>query len=85
MPGTLDRAPVAEPMRDSNNRWMFIVALLAGIAVGGGAVMMGSDIQQDSSPTVSEDSFSAESASPDRPAGTPTASRAAAALLTPRP
>ena len=72
-PGTLNRAPMAEPMRDSNKRWMFIVALLVGIAVGGGAVMMGSDIQQHSSPAVPEESFSAESASPDRPAGTPTA------------
>ena len=75
-PGTLDRAPMAEPMRDSNKRWMFIAPLLVGIAVGGLAVMIGSDTQQDSSPTVSEESFSAESASPDRPAGTPTASRA---------
>ena len=36
VPGTLDRAPVAEPMRDSNKRWKFIAPLLVGIAVGGG-------------------------------------------------
>lgn len=76
LPGTLDRGPVAEPMRESNKRLMFIVALLVGIAVGGGAVMMGSDIQKDSTPTASEESVSTESASPDGPAGTPTASRA---------
>ena len=76
VPGTLDRAPVAEPMRDPNKRWMFIVALLVGIAVGGVAVMIGSDTQKDSAPTVSEESVSTESASPDRPAGTPTAGRA---------
>ena len=79
VPGTLDRAPVAEPMRDSNKRWMFIVALLAGVAVGGVAVMLGSDIQKDSAPTVSKESVSTQSVSPGGPAGTPTASRAAAA------
>ena len=79
VPGTLDRVPVAEPMRDSNKRWMFIVALLAGVAVGGVAVMLGSDIQKDSAPTVSKESVSTQSASPGGPAGTPTASRAAAA------
>ena len=76
VPGTLDRAPVAEPMQDSNKRWMFIVALLLGIAVGGGAVMMGSDIQKDSAPTASKELVSTQSASPYRPAGTQTASRA---------
>ena len=76
VPGTLDRAPVAEPMQDSNKRWMFIVALLLGIAVGGGAVMMGSDIQKDSAPTASKELVSIQSASPYRPAGTQTASRA---------
>ena len=79
VPGTLDRVSVAEPMRDSNKRWMFIVALLAGVAVGGVAVMLGSDIQKDSAPTVSNESVSTQSASPGGPAGTPTASRAAAA------
>ena len=79
VPGTLDRVSVAEPMRDSNKRWMFIVALLAGVAVGGVAVMLGSDIQKDSAPTVSKESVSTQSASPGGPAGTPTASRAAAA------
>ena len=67
---------VAEPMQDSNKRWMFIVALLAGIAVGGVAVMIGSDTQKDPAPTVSNESVSTESASPYPPAGTPTASRA---------
>ena len=38
--------------------------------------MMASDIQKDSTPTASKPSVSAESASPSRPAGTPTASRA---------
>ena len=47
--------------------------------MGGVAVMIGSDTQKDSAPTVSKESVSTESASPDRPAGTPTASRAAAA------
>ena len=76
VPGTLDRAPVAEPMQDSNKRWMFIVALLLGIAVGGGAVMMGSDIQKDSAPNASKELVSTQLASPYRPAGTQTASRA---------
>ena len=76
VPGTLDRVPVAEPMRDPNKRWMFIVALLVGIAVGGVAVMIGSDTQKDSAPTVSKESVSTESASPYPPAGTPTVSRA---------
>ena len=76
VPGTLDRVPVAEPMRDPNKRWMFIVALLAGIAVGGVAMMIGSDTQKDSAPTVSKESVSTESAPPYPPAGTPTASRA---------
>jgi hypothetical protein len=76
VPGTLGRVPVAEPMRDPNKRWMFIVALLAGIAVGGVAVMIGSDTQKDPAPTVSNESVSTESASPYPPAGTPTASRA---------
>ena len=79
VPGTLDRAPVAEPMRDSNKRWMFIVALLVGVAVGGVAVMLGSDTPKDSAPTVSKESLSTQSASPGGPAGIPTASRAAAA------
>ena len=76
VPGTLDRAPETEPMRDNNKRWMFIVALLMGMAVGGVAVMMGSDTQKDSAPTVSTESVYAESASPNAPAGTPSASRA---------
>ncbi len=75
-PGTLGRVPVAEPMRDPNKRLMFIVALLAGIAVGGVAVMITSDTQKDPAPTVSNESVSTESASPYPPAGTPTASRA---------
>ena len=69
VPYTLDRAPLGEPMRDPSKRWMFIVALLVGIAVGGVAVMLGSATQKYSAPTVSK-----ESASPDAPAGTPTAS-----------
>ena len=74
--GISDRAPVAEPMRDPSKRWIFIVALLVGSAVGGVAVMIGSDTQKDSAPTVSEESVAVELASPDRPAGTQTAGRA---------
>ena len=47
--------------------------------MGGVAVMLGSDIQKDSAPTVSNESVATQSASPGRPAGTPTASLAAAA------
>ena len=78
VPGTLDRVTVAEPMPDPNKRWMFIVALLVGIAVGGVAVMIGSDAQKESAPTVSS-----ESASPDPPAGTPTAGRAEGTVTNP--
>ena len=78
VPGTLDRAPVGEPIRDPSKRWMFIVALLIGTAVGGVAVMIGSDTQKYSAPTVST-----ESASPDAPAGTPTASLAGHTVTNP--
>ena len=74
--GISDRAPVGEPMRDPSKRWIVIVALLLGSAVGGVAVMIGSDTQKYSAPTVSEESVAVELASPDRPAGTQTAGRA---------
>jgi len=77
--GISDRAPVGEPMRDPSKRWIVIVALLVGSAVGGVAVMIGSDTQKYSAPTVSEESVAVELASPDRPAGTQTASLAAGA------
>ena len=73
--GISDRVPVGEPMRDPSKRWIVIVALLVGSAVGGVAVMIGSDAQKYSAPDVSEEPVAAELASPDRPAGTPTASR----------
>ena len=44
-PVTSDRAPVGEPVPDPNKRWMFIVALLLGIVVGGLALMIGSDVR----------------------------------------
>ena len=75
VPVTLDRAPVGESAQDPNKRWMFIVALLMGIVVGGLALMIGSDIQKHSVSTVS-----IEPASPDAPGGMPTASRAEATL-----
>ena len=75
VPVTLDRAPVGEPAQDPNKRWMFIVALLMGIVVGGLALMIGSDTQKHSVPTVS-----IEPTSPDTPGAMPTASRAEATL-----
>ena len=83
VPGTLDRAPVEAPMRDPSKRWMFIVALLLGIAVGGIGVMIGSDTQKDSAPTVSKESVPTQSTSPDGPAGTLTASRAEGSVSNP--
>ena len=77
--GISDRAPLGEPMRDPSKRWIVIVALLVGSAVGGVTVMIGSDTQKYSAPTVSEESVAVELASPDRPAGTQTASLAAGA------
>ena len=74
--GISDRAPVGEPMRDPSKRWIVIVALLVGSAVGGVAVMIGSDTQKYSAPTVSEESVAVELASPGRPAGTQAAGRA---------
>ena len=83
VPGVLDRAPVGEPMREPNKRWMFTVALLMGIVVGGLAVMIWSDSQKDSAPTVSKESISTELAPPDAPSGTPTASRPDGAVTNP--
>ena len=75
VPVTSDRAPVGEPVPDPNKRWLFIVALLLGIVVGGLALRIDSDTQKHSVSTVS-----IEPASPDTPGGMPTASRAEATL-----
>lgn len=83
VPGALDRAPVGAPMREPNKRWMFTVALLMGIVVGGLAVMIWSDTKKDSAPTVSQESISTELAPSDAPSGTPTASRAEGAVTNP--
>ena len=69
---TLDRVPLAEPVRDPVKRWIFLAALLMGVVLGGVAVMIGSGAQEGSVPIIS----SIESVTPDANAGMPTASRA---------
>ena len=76
VPSTLDRVPLAEPVRDPVKRWIFIAALLMGVVLGGVAVMIGSGAQEGSVPIIS----SIESVTPDANAGTPTASRAEATV-----
>ena len=83
VPTTLDRAPLGEPAQDPNKRWMFVVALMMGIVVGGFTVMIGSDSQKDSAPTVSKESVSTESASPGAPGGAPTANRVEGTVTNP--